>query len=114
MAVDIKYKNEIANYLRAGELTSAFVMSVLTNDLMAFITTATDEEVTAVKDLVLHVYSHVPAEAWGSRKKLMEWRIARQTERGVPISPNTMAELEMLEDETSPLVEPRVLKLVAG
>lgn len=114
MALAEHHITEIRNYLRAGELTDPLVMGVLANDLLAVMTTGGDEQLAVVKDLLLYIYSRVPAEAWGSRRRMMEWRVARQTERGVPLSPITQAELECADPDVSPLVQPGVLRLIAG
>lgn len=59
----------VKDHIKVG----GFVTACLRNDLQAAIGLADEENLSAIRQIVVYLYNEVPAVCWGSPDKVREW-----------------------------------------
>jgi len=77
----IDHKESIRLYIEAGLYPGGFLTAVLHNDLMGAVSKADLENQKLLAEITIYVIHNVPANAWGSPKKVEEWISRRRNER---------------------------------
>jgi len=59
--------------------TGDFLRAVLSNNLVDSFSHADDENLTAMQEIVNHIYLEIPSRCWGSPEKVEAWLGERNT-----------------------------------
>ena len=65
--------NSLKRYIEHRTPTGSFLQKVLENNLFEAIARADEENIIALKDIVLYIYNKAPSACWGSPEKVKEW-----------------------------------------
>ena len=68
-------------YIEHGILSGGFLTAVLENDLMKALGLADDTNLEALPAYGAYLYNEAPASCYGSKQKVSNWVILKQTER---------------------------------
>ena len=63
----------IQRYVNYKVSPGHFVRAVLENDLFEAFGRGDEENLDALKEIVIYVYSYIPSACWGSPGKVKEW-----------------------------------------
>ena len=63
----------LKQYVEDGLSPGAFLVAVLTNNLMGAIFTGDNNNLKALKEICMFVYNDIPGNAWGTKEKMTKW-----------------------------------------
>jgi hypothetical protein len=72
----------LERYVEHGHPPGGFLTAALSNNLTEAVGAADDENTERLQAIVGYMYNCLPASAWGSRDKVVEWALMDKEERG--------------------------------
>jgi len=66
----------LERYVERGIPTGGFLRACLENDLLLATSTADDNNLLILRDIVKYICNELPSACWGSREKVKAWLVA--------------------------------------
>ena len=72
-----RLRESMKHYIEEGAIPGDFLIAVICNNLVYALSSADDEMIEKIEEIVFWAYNHIPSRAFGSHKKMIQWNQER-------------------------------------